>query len=113
MSNDRFGAAAEKFARFFGTSKFLIGQTVVVVIWITVNLILGADPKHGGHNHWDPSPFIMLNLLFSTQASYAAPLILLAESRKQQRQEEEDEKHERLLARIAEISEKLEDRLGL
>lgn len=68
-----FGAVAERLARFFGTPQYLLVQTVMVAIWIAVN---AADLTS-----FDPYPFILLNLAFSTQAAYAAPLILLAETR--------------------------------
>jgi uncharacterized membrane protein len=69
-----FGAFAEGIARFFGTPQYLIGQTVVVAFWIVLN---GAALLF----HFDPYPFILLNLAFSLQAAYAAPLILLAQTR--------------------------------
>jgi len=75
---DRFGAQAEKVARFFGTPQYILGQSVVVVIWIIVNAIAVSL-------RWDPYPFILLNLAFSTQAAYAAPLILLAQTRQADR----------------------------
>jgi len=75
---DAFGRFSEAIARFLGTGKFLAGQTVLVVGWIILNTI-------GIVNHWDPYPFILLNLAFSTQAAYAAPLILLAQNRQDDR----------------------------
>jgi uncharacterized membrane protein len=78
FGNDRFGVLAERFARFFGTPRFIIGQTVLVVLWIAVNAAAVGL-------RWDPYPFILLNLAFSTQAAYAAPLILLAETRQADR----------------------------
>jgi uncharacterized membrane protein len=78
FGNDRFGILAERFARFFGTPKFIIGQTIVVIIWIAVNAAAVTL-------RWDPYPFILLNLAFSTQAAYAAPLILLAQTRQADR----------------------------
>jgi uncharacterized membrane protein len=74
-----FGSFAERFARFMGTARFLLYMTLFVIIWITINLVglLGLQ--------WDPYPFILLNLFFSTQASYAAPLILLAQNRQEDR----------------------------
>ena len=85
---DRFGAVSEKVARFFGTPKYILGQTVVVIIWIALN---GAAISF----RWDPYPFILLNLAFSTQAAYAAPLILLAQTR----QADRDKAHEEAAAR--------------
>jgi uncharacterized membrane protein len=78
FGNDRFGVLAERFARFFGTPRFIIGQTVLVVLWIAVNAAAVSL-------RWDPYPFILLNLAFSTQAAYAAPLILLAQTRQADR----------------------------
>src|SRR5256712_1134254 len=75
---DRFGAVSERVARFFGTPKYILGQSVVVIIWIALN---GAAISF----RWDPYPFILLNLAFSTQAAYAAPLILLAQNRQDDR----------------------------
>jgi uncharacterized membrane protein len=78
FGNDRFGIVAERFARFFGTPRFIIGQTILVILWIAIN----ASAFSFG---WDPYPFILLNLAFSTQAAYAAPLILLAATRQADR----------------------------
>ncbi|MDX6565863.1 MAG: hypothetical protein QOE10_1525, partial [Gaiellales bacterium] len=78
FGNDTFGRLAERFARFFGTPQFIIGQTMIVVAWIAVNAIALSL-------RWDPYPFILLNLAFSTQAAYAAPLILLAQTRQADR----------------------------
>jgi uncharacterized membrane protein len=78
FGQDAFGRWAEKAARFFGTPQYIVGQSIVVVVWIALNAVaIGA--------HWDPYPFILLNLAFSTQAAYAAPLILLAETRQAER----------------------------
>ena len=78
FGDDPFGRFAEKTARFFGTPNYIVGQTIVVVLWIVLNSVALI-------HHWDPSPFIMLNLIFSTQAAYAAPLILLAQTRQAER----------------------------
>ncbi|TML27908.1 MAG: DUF1003 domain-containing protein [Actinobacteria bacterium] len=78
FGQDSFGQAAERAARFFGTPQYIIGQTIVVLVWIALNSIAVVS-------HWDPYPFILLNLAFSTQAAYAAPLILLAETRQASR----------------------------
>ena len=75
---DAFGRFSEGIARFLGTGRFLAGQTVLVIAWIILNTI-------GIIQHWDPYPFILLNLAFSTQAAYAAPLILLAQNRQDDR----------------------------
>ncbi len=74
FGEDPFGRAAEKAARFFGTPRYIIGQTIMVIVWIALNSVAIVA-------HWDPYPFILLNLAFSTQAAYAAPLILLAQTR--------------------------------
>ncbi len=74
FGQDKFGQWAERAARFFGTPQYILGQTVIVILWIALNSIAVVS-------HWDPYPFILLNLAFSTQAAYAAPLILLAETR--------------------------------
>src|ERR1700728_1595054 len=75
---DAFGRFSESIARFLGTGRFLVGQTVLVLIWIVLNTV-------GFIQAWDPYPFILLNLAFSTQAAYAAPLILLAQNRQDDR----------------------------
>lgn len=76
--SDAIGRWSEAVARFLGTGRFLAIQTVVVVIWIAINATAVAL-------RWDPYPFILLNLVFSTQAAYAAPLILLAQNRQDAR----------------------------
>ena len=77
FGNDWFALKAEAFARFFGTPIFLFSQTLVVVVWISLNV--------AGIFHFDIYPFILLNLAFSLQAAYAAPLILLAQTRQADR----------------------------
>ncbi len=72
------GRFSERIARFLGTGRYLAIQTVAVVVWVLLNL--GAFAWQ-----WDPYPFILLNLAFSTQAAYAAPLILLAQNRQENR----------------------------
>jgi uncharacterized membrane protein len=94
---DSFGRRAESFARFFGTPKFILGQTAVVVLWIVANVAAVAL-------RWDPYPFILLNLAFSLQAAYAAPLILLAQTRQADRDKamsESDAGHRESLAKAA------------
>jgi uncharacterized membrane protein len=76
---DAFGNFAETFARFMGTARFLLYMTGFVIVWIAFNVIGIYGLR------WDPYPFILLNLFFSTQASYAAPLILLAQNRQEAR----------------------------
>jgi uncharacterized membrane protein len=81
---EAFGEFSETIARFIGTARFLVGQTVVVFVWIVVNAaISGAD--------FDPYPFILLTLALSLQAAYAAPLILLAQNRQAERDRQEGE----------------------
>jgi uncharacterized membrane protein len=75
---DAFGRVSERAARFLGTGRYLFGQTAFVIVWIAFNTL-------GLIRHWDPYPFILLNLAFSTQAAYAAPLILLAQNRQDDR----------------------------
>jgi uncharacterized membrane protein len=94
FGNDRFGIIAERFARFFGTPRFIIGQTVLVALWIAINALAVTQ-------RWDPYPFILLNLAFSTQAAYAAPLILLAQTR----QADRDKHHEDLIESHHELAE--------
>lgn len=77
FGSDWFGLKAEAFARFFGTPTFLVAQTILVGVWIWVNVV--------GWTNFDVYPFILLNLAFSTQAAYAAPLILLAQTRQADR----------------------------
>jgi uncharacterized membrane protein len=94
FGSDAFGRRAEAFARFFGTPTFLIGQTAVVLVWIGLNAAAAGL-------RWDPYPFILLNLAFSLQAAYAAPLILLAQTRQADRDKatsEADARHRDALA---------------
>ncbi|SOE01434.1 DUF1003 domain-containing protein [Blastococcus haudaquaticus] len=86
LNPDAVGAFAETIARFLGTGRFLAVQTIIVIVWIALNVF-------AVQLRWDPYPFILLNLAFSTQAAYAAPLILLAQNRQADRdrvQAEED-----------------------
>src|SRR6516165_12144424 len=89
---DAFGRFSEAIARFLGTGRFLFGQTVFVIGWIILNIIAGV-------HHWDPYPFILLNLAFSTQAAYAAPLILLAQNRQDERDRANVERDRQVAAR--------------
>ena len=81
FGEDAFGRRAEAAARFFGTPQYIAGQTIAVIIWIALNAAAVSL-------RWDPYPFILLNLAFSTQAAYAAPLILLAQTRQADRDKE-------------------------
>ncbi len=89
---DAFGRFSEAIARFLGTGRFLAGQTVIVIGWIALNTVSLV-------NHWDPYPFILLNLAFSTQAAYAAPLILLAQNRQDDRDRASIERDREVAAR--------------
>ena len=82
---EAFGNFSEGIARFLGTARFLVIQTVVVILWIAFNLAWGLNIGNIREGGWDPYPFILLNLAFSTQAAYAAPLILLAQNRQEGR----------------------------
>jgi uncharacterized membrane protein len=93
FGDDWFSLKAEAFARFFGTPVFLVGQTVIVAIWIALNAF--------GLTKFDVYPFILLNLAFSLQAAYAAPLILLAQTRQADRDKahaDADAQHREALA---------------
>lgn len=93
FGSDKFALRAEAFARFFGTPTFLGAQTLIVVIWVCLNLF--------GVTHFDIYPFILLNLAFSLQSAYAAPLILLAQTRQAARdkaQADADAQHREALA---------------
>jgi uncharacterized membrane protein len=94
---DSFGRFAENLARLLGTGRYLAAQTVFVIVWIVLNII-------GLVHHWDKYPFILLNLGFSTQAAYAAPLILLAQNRQTDRDRAEVERDREMNARsLAEL----------
>jgi uncharacterized membrane protein len=97
FGEDAFGRWAERIARFFGTPQYIVGQTIVVILWIAFNAV-------GIALQWDPYPFILLNLAFSTQAAYAAPLILLAQTRQAERDklsEDRAEQHRERTERMA------------
>ena len=96
FGNDWFALKAEAFARFFGTPVFLVAQTLIVGVWILLNVL--------GVTHFDVYPFILLNLAFSLQAAYAAPLILLAQTRQADRDKahaDADAQHREALAAAA------------
>src|SRR5947209_2067450 len=104
FGDDAFGRVAEKTARFFGTPRYILGQTLIVALWIILNSVALI-------HHWDPTPFIMLNLIFSTQAAYAAPLILLAQTRQAERDKAQadatDQRHTQLEQSAAERTQAL------
>ncbi len=102
FGNDWFAVRAEEFARFFGTPVFLIAQTLIVAVWIGLNVV--------GVCKFDVYPFILLNLAFSLQAAYAAPLILLAQTRQADRDKahaEADAQHREDLAKASEERQQL------
>ena len=78
--SDGFGRFAEATARFMGSPQFVLYMSIFVAVWIVANLVLVKMQRA-----WDPYPFILLNLAFSTQASYSAPLIMLAQNRQDDR----------------------------
>jgi uncharacterized membrane protein len=105
FGNDWFGLKAEAFARFFGTPTFLVAQTLIVGLWIALNVIGAAT--------FDVYPFILLNLAFSLQAAYAAPLILLAQTRQADRDKaiaDADSQHREALAAAHVERQELADR---
>lgn len=96
FGDDVFAVKAERFARFFGTPTYLVAQTAIVIVWVAVNVI--------GLTKFDVYPFILLNLAFSLQAAYAAPLILLAQTRQADRDKvhaEADAQHREDLAQAS------------
>ena len=101
-NGDRFGQLSEDIARFFGTARYLGIQTALVVVWIFLNIMVWTRAVR-----WDPYPFILLNLAFSTQAAYAAPLILLAQNRQANRDKVQVEQDRRREERSIETAEYL------
>ncbi len=87
-----FGRFSESIARTLGTARFLVWQTAIVITWIILNVAFAVL-------RWDKYPFILLNLAFSTQAAYAAPLILLAQNRQEQRDRMQTENDRRVAER--------------
>jgi uncharacterized membrane protein len=98
VDREAAGRVAELIARFLGTARYLVIQSVVVVIWIALNIALPLL-------RWDPYPFILLNLAFSTQAAYAAPLILLAQNRQDDRDRAALSEDRRTAGRVQEDTE--------
>lgn len=97
--SEKFGAFSESIARFFGTARFLVMQTAIVIVWIAVNFAWGLNIGNIRKGGFDPYPFILLNLAFSTQAAYAAPLILLAQNRQEQRDRRQSDNDRRVAER--------------
>ena len=100
FGEDAFGRRAEAAARFFGTPRYILGQTALVIAWIAVNAVAVGL-------RWDPYPFILLNLAFSTQAAYAAPLILLAQTRQVDRDKAASDQLE---THREEVAKRMQDR---
>jgi uncharacterized membrane protein len=69
---------ADKFTRLLGSWRFIIIQSIILVIWVILNVVAWI-------NHWDPYPFILLNLALSFQAAYAAPIIMMSQNRAEER----------------------------
>src|SRR5215475_13704104 len=96
FGDDAIAKKAESFARFFGTPLYLVVQSRVVAVWVALNLL--------GLTTFDPYPFILLNLAFSLQAAYAAPMILLAQTRQADRDKahaDADAQHREALAQAS------------
>jgi uncharacterized membrane protein len=106
FGDDAFGRFAEKTARFFGTPKYIVGQTIVVAAWILFNVLSFTKSIH-----FDARPFILLNLIFSTQAAYAAPLILLAQTRQADRDKIEAERTDKRHTTLEQSMKRETDRL--
>ena len=98
----RADRAVDKFVGYFGSLPYLVWQTVAIAMWITVNTVWLAKGVR-----WDPYPFILLNLAFSTQAAYAAPLILLAQNRQDERDRATIERDRQVAARTQDDTEYL------
>jgi uncharacterized membrane protein len=88
---DAFGQFSEAIARFLGTARYLVIQSIIVIVWVAVN-VLDLAP-------FDKYPFIFLTLILSLQASYAAPLILLAQNRQEDREREQVERDREMAMR--------------
>jgi uncharacterized membrane protein len=85
----------DKLVQGMGSLWFIFWQTLLVAVWVTLNLLAIV-------HHWDPYPFILLNLAFSTQAAYATPMILLASRRNEKRLNEREEYEYKLIVKMAE-----------
>ena len=104
FGDDPFGRGAERVARFFGTPRYILVQTFLVILWIVFNSVALI-------NHWDAYPFILLNLAFSTQAAYAAPLILLAQTRQTERDKAHGEMIDKRHTDLEEMANTQNDRI--
>lgn len=96
---------ADSVATGMGSWRFIIIQTVIVAIWMILNVVAYVD-------HWDPYPYILLNLLFSTQAAYAAPIIMMAQNRQSQRDRAQADDDYRTNCEAKEEIEELQKRLN-
>src|SRR3954453_24134476 len=99
FGDDAFGRFAEKTARLLGTPKYIVGQTIVVALWIGMNSVSWAY-------HFDGRPFILLNLIFSTQAAYARPLVLVAQTRQADRDKDHGEMIDKRHTALEEAADK-------
>jgi uncharacterized membrane protein len=104
FGDDPFGRGAERVARFFGTPRYILVQTFLVILWIVFNSVALIS-------HWDNYPFILLNLAFSTQAAYAAPLILLAQTRQTERDKNHGEMIDKRHTDLEEMANAQNDRI--
>lgn len=104
---EAFGKLSERIARFLGTARFLVYMTGFIIVWIGWNIFAPAPMR------WDPYPFIFLTLMLSLQASYAAPLILLAQNRQDDRDrvqyEQDRERGERSMAETEYLTREIAD----
>lgn len=97
---------ADSVAKGMGSWKFIIWQTIIVAVWMVLNIILLATHR------WDPYPFILLNLVFSTQAAYAAPIIMMAQNRQSDRDREQADADYKTNCEAKEEIEELQKRLN-
>ena len=96
---------ADKVASGMGSWRFIIIQTIIVAIWMVLNVVAYFD-------HWDPYPYILLNLLFSTQAAYAAPIIMMAQNRQSDRDRAQADADYRTNCEAKDEIEELQKRLN-
>lgn len=97
---EAFGQFSELIARFLGTAQYLVIQSIIVLIWIALNVFFEFM-------RWDEYPFILLTLVLSLQASYAAPLILLAQNRQEDRDRKQSQRDRNVAIRTQEDAEYL------
>lgn len=92
--------AADALARFAGSWKFIIGQTCFITLWIFLNTV-------AWFYHFDPMPWILLNLCMSTQAMYTGPIVMLSQNRQSQKDREQVDRIEKLALKIESVVEKV------